>query len=368
LINCFKSGNTYLELFIVQVLSSTSASLDTDKILNYSRTLSLPGDGDFTISPILSDQQSLEIRTGMPPKNMFRVKKGAQGVSADITEGTSPRGYVDIEVPESLKSTLDALKVLADTKYREVLEAEMREHLQAQQKAAKAKERSEQRKRRRESDEHLYLQNKKNLDVQIQVHALDMKPGYLPQGLHYDYKSIALDGYIHTGPMPYNFIIALQPNTHLWVKKGNHLLKIHVPVGHIMILAGDLIHAGGCYDEYNIRLHGYIDTPKFRDGSRSNQYVNSSLQPFLHELSGSHAWTAKRFKDVVAASKYKTVFNWLVPYEKVVERLQAREDIMVAKVPDLIKEQMLKTIDSEIMHLGQKNWADKKFEKHRTQS
>ena len=311
----------------------------------------------------------------MPSKNMFRSKTyKAQGVSADITKrnSASPRGYAEIQIPESLQNTLDNLKVLAETQYIEILEAEMKEHLQAQQAAklvsSKAAERSERSKRRRESEQHLHLQNIKNLNVYIKVHALDMKPGYLPQGLHYDYKPFSLDEYIHTGPMPYNFVIALQPHTHLWVKMGDHLLKVYIPVGHIMILAGDLIHAGGCYKEYNIRLHGYIDTPKFRDASRSNQYVNSSLQPFLHELSEDHEWTVEKFKAAVGEEAYNTVFKWLVPYDKVVGRLKAREDIMVEEVPDIIKQQMLKTIDSEIMHLGQKNWADKKFEKHRAQS
>jgi hypothetical protein len=105
------------------------------------------------------------------------------------------------------------------------------------------------------------------------------KPGCQEQAAHSDYvPDTEFRKWISTNP-PYLAILALTDGTKLNIWPGSagliimeeHRLfgkpaipktTLRLKKGELLIFRGDLVHAGSAYEEENIRLHIYLDSPK----------------------------------------------------------------------------------------------------------
>ena len=191
----------------------------------------------------------------------------------------------------------------------------------------------------------------------LHLSALRMMPNNLPQILHVDYPKF--HNHIsktknYTGQVPYGAVFGIEENTCLWIydKKTQSLSRIRIPVGCIMVFAGDVIHAGDCYDTLHYRMHLYIDVHKFSDAaySRQNAYFhNIPQQPILYELAKNIKWTCKKFEAAITINKWK---QHLRRHDrcKIIELLKSRDTIIKDEsIDDYIKDQRLEEIKCILM-------------------
>ena len=83
------------------------------------------------------------------------------------------------------------------------------------------------------------------------------------QKLHYDY-DIKILRNLKPKDYPHGIIIALCDNTRFIVSEDCKRKKyLYLNKGDAVIFRGDLKHAGSEYYTENIRLHAYIDVPKY---------------------------------------------------------------------------------------------------------
>lgn len=249
--------------------------------------------------------------------------------SATAADGsTSPRRYTDMSIPLPLTNTLDYLKSIAELDIKKKLPEKRRTHI----------------------------------NVNILMSAVDMQPGCLPQILHVDYPMFAeTNKYDYKGPVPYNFVVSIQEGTHIWVNKGDGFtVKVDIPVGSMLVFAGDLVHAGGCYNEYHVRLHGYVAWPTFVELRKSNSYVEEFQQPIFLELAGNYFWTAETFASTVSKDDWDSSFVW-APFEQVLTQLQIRDSVLKSNEIPSIKEQQLHSLYNCFTMMGMVDWNGKKF-------
>lgn len=77
--------------------------------------------------------------------------------------------------------------------------------------------------------------------------------GCAKQHDHYDYDPNVLKEHEN---IPFGILIALQPETNLYVDDK----QVTLQKGEIFVFDGDLLHAGGDYTADNLRIHMYLDT------------------------------------------------------------------------------------------------------------
>jgi hypothetical protein len=71
------------------------------------------------------------------------------------------------------------------------------------------------------------------------------------------------------------WVLAIEEGTFIHVRQNGVESKIHLPVGHIFLFSGDLLHGGALYIDSNIRIHGYFAT---REYDMENLYTHWSLR------------------------------------------------------------------------------------------
>lgn len=126
--------------------------------------------------------------------------------------------------------------------------------------------------------------------------------GCKPQKPHQDYRSKDLwpanKPLIANNQIPLGVIVALMDDTYLdvWPAsigdvskiKGIKPKRLKFNRGDMVIFRGDLVHGGSSYDNYNIRIHTYMDHPRVKRKANSTQFVkdmacilgrNASLAP-----------------------------------------------------------------------------------------
>jgi len=126
------------------------------------------------------------------------------------------------------------------------------------------------------------------------------KPGCKEQLAHIDYENTEeFQKCINEGKnVPLLVLVALQPNTYIYLwknsskiiqetYKGEHVLptKLELKEGEILVFRADLVHAGSDYEEENIRMHCYLDSPVVkRNKNRTyiiskhgNEYMNKNI-------------------------------------------------------------------------------------------
>lgn len=94
------------------------------------------------------------------------------------------------------------------------------------------------------------------------------------QQTHCDYDKKILDN-LNVEDYPYGMIVALDDNTRFIVYPDKNTKKyLRLNRGDILIFRGDLLHAGSEYYVQNIRLHAYIDVPKYKRLPNMTYYAN----------------------------------------------------------------------------------------------
>ena len=107
--------------------------------------------------------------------------------------------------------------------------------------------------------------------------ALESLPGCSRQAAHCDYVPTAELLASRDDDVPLLALLALEPHTYLDVWPASHRIIRGAPTtratapalrktldlepGDLVIFRGDLVHAGSAYDNRNIRLHAYLDSP-----------------------------------------------------------------------------------------------------------
>lgn len=112
-------------------------------------------------------------------------------------------------------------------------------------------------------------------------------PGCKAQIAHQDYRTKDLwpiDEYIPDKEFPLGVVIALMDDTYfdVWPESIGFLNKktkinpkrLKINKEDVVIFRGDLVHAGASFEEYNIRIHTYLDHPKIKRKQNSTEFAS----------------------------------------------------------------------------------------------
>lgn len=78
---------------------------------------------------------------------------------------------------------------------------------------------------------------------------------------HCDFSWYEFDPPIPGLNMGLSWVLALEGNTTLCILNSEGVeVVVEIPVGHILLFSGDLLHAGPAYRVENKRIHGYFAT------------------------------------------------------------------------------------------------------------
>jgi hypothetical protein len=107
----------------------------------------------------------------------------------------------------------------------------------------------------------------------------------------------------------------------------------------MLLFAGDVIHAGDCYETIHHRIHFYIDATEFADLKRKNEYFSTiQLQPIMVELAANIKWTQQSF--IKAVSKVGWERNLRYHRVDVISDLLAQRDCLLANANSIDKKQL----------------------------
>jgi len=137
----------------------------------------------------------------------------------------------------------------------------------------------------------------------------------------------------YDGSVPYSVIFAVDDDTYIWkVNTYGMPERVHIPIGHMCIFAGDVIHAGDCFNKVHYRIHLYIDADlQFSDSSeeRINSYMREMNQPIYFELVRNREWTANAWRSRVVQSAWNNQLP--IEYDVVEYLLQERDALEASR-------------------------------------